>query len=260
MPKRNDTRVGRFYEIEDGVELPSVTSILGCIGKPALVNWAANTERELVVDASTALYGDLAGTPKMSAAAYRQTLITRLGHEKAHKRELAKAAEIGTQAHALIEWNLRRSLGQKVGEEPRVEGKALWAFMAAEDWIKAVHLKPLAMEQTVWSRTHSYAGTLDLLGEVNGELAVCDFKTSKAVYPESFLQVAAYAHALAEMGHSSPRAGWIVRLPKVESDPAFEAVRVPDFGPLFETFLHVIEVWRWSFAQEQARQAARVAA
>ena len=40
--KRQDGPSGRFYLI-DGEPLPSVTHILGCIGKPALINWAVSS-------------------------------------------------------------------------------------------------------------------------------------------------------------------------------------------------------------------------
>ena len=136
--------------------------------------------------------------------------------------------------------------------------EALWAFMAWEDWARSVKLEPLFIEQVVFSRRHGYAGTLDLLARVNGELAVIDFKTSKAIYGESFLQNAAYQTAIAEMGHATPAAGYIVRVPKTQTDPAFEARRIPARTELFPPFLSALALWRWQFAQEQAR-AQRVA-
>ena len=45
--KQLNTPSGRFYQVDDET-YPSVTHILSCIGKPALINWAANTERTLV--------------------------------------------------------------------------------------------------------------------------------------------------------------------------------------------------------------------
>lgn len=254
---------GRHYKTPDGQVLPSVTTILSVIGKPALINWAANTERAMVIEAAAALWEDVPTTgKKMSRAAYVATLTERIGKTKAHQRELAKAGEIGSETHALIEWNLRRELGQVVGPEPRISGKALWAFMAYEDWRKSAGLVPRAIEQTVWSTRCGYAGTLDVLGTIrladgSSALAVLDWKTGKAIYPEARLQIAAYGRALVEMGHAETLPhGVIVRLPKVETDPAPEVCLVtPDEqAEHFMTFLAVQALWTWVQAQDARKR------
>lgn len=257
---RQDSRSGRFYTV-DGDEEPyvSVTHALGCIAKPALINWAANQERSLVMDAAADLYLDLCQTPPMGRPSYLATLQGRLGKTKAHQRELAKAGEVGTQVHALIEWNIRQSLGQKTGPEPKVVDVAQWAFMAWQDWAQKVNLKPIFIEQMVFSRTHKYAGTMDLLAEVNGVVALVDFKTGKAIYAEALLQNVAYQQALIEMGHTVPAKGYIVRLPKVETDPAFEVADVPPVDALWPTFLAVLSVWKWWHQSEKAYQERRAA-
>jgi hypothetical protein len=257
---RQESRSGRFYRVE-GDEEPyvSVTHALSCIAKPALINWAANQERTLVMDAAADLYLDLCQTPPMGRPSFLATLQGRIGKQKAHQKELAKAGEIGTQVHELIEWNLRQSLGQKVGPEPRVTDKAQWAFMAFQDWAQSVSLKPIFIEQMVFSRTHKYAGTMDLLAEVNGVLSLVDFKTGKSIYAEAYLQNVAYQQALREMGHSTPAAGHIVRLPKVETDPAFEVGAVPAVEELWPTFIAVLNVWKWWHAGEKAYQERRTA-
>ncbi len=257
---RQDSRSGRFYTV-DGDDQPyvSVTHALGCIAKPALINWAANQERTLVMDAAADLYLDLAQTPPMSRPTFLATLQGRIGKQKAHQKELAKAGEIGTQVHALIEWNIRQSLGQKVGPEPKVLDKAQWAFMSYQDWAQSVDLKPIFIEQMVFSRTHHYAGTMDLLAEVNGIVSLVDFKSGKAIYAEAHLQNVAYQVALKEMGHQSAVKGFIVRLPKVETDPAFEVAEVPAVNTLWPTFLAVLDVWRWWYAGELAYAERRKA-
>lgn len=254
-PQRMDGPSGRFYLV-DGESLPSVTHILKVIGKPALINWAANQERTLVSEASADLYEDLARLEKpMPRTAYLTTLQARLGKVKAHKRELEKASEIGTQVHKLVEWKLRAQMGQSLGPEPRVVDDAQWAFMAWEDWAKSVNLQPKFIEQTVYSRVHGYAGTMDLLADVNGIETLIDFKTGKAIYAEAFLQNVAYQVALSEMGHGTVQAGAIIRLPKIQNDPAFEVGTVPPATDLFPTFLAVKELWKWWFAEEEKYRA-----
>jgi len=244
-------RTTRFYELPNGKKLPSVTAILQAVNKPALVNWAAKTEREMVVRAAADLYEDLPPV-KMARPAYVSTLENRIGKAKAHTKELAKASDIGSECHGMIEWCMRKELLQEVGVEPRISDKATWAFMAYEDWRKKANLSPRLVEQTVWSERYGYAGTLDWAGDIDHQDArltvVGDFKTGKAVYGEAHLQVAAYGHALVEMGHADVLpAGCIVRLPKIETDPNFEIVVIPAdrMKQLHKVFLNVIELWKW---------------
>jgi len=253
---RQDTPAGRFYDV-DGEAFPSVTHVLSVIGKPALINWAANQERDLVTEAAADLYLDLLKAQPMSRPVFTMTLAGRLGTVRAHRRALDKAGAIGAQAHALIEWHLRTLLGHKVGPEPAASDPARWAFIAFRTWAESVDLQPRLIEQTVWSRTHRYAGTMDLLADVNGVSTLVDFKTGKAVYPEAHLQNVAYQVALMEMGHATPEAGLIVRLPKVRSDPDFELAPVPPIAELLPVFLAVRRLWEWNHANETKRQAAR---
>lgn len=256
--KRTDGRSGRFYTVK-GVDYPSVTTILSCISKPALVNWAASVEREMVIVESAKLYGDLHGKEKISSLLWATQLQGRLGEERGHKKELAKAGEIGTQCHALIEWTLRTSMCEKCGPAPEINDKAKWAFAAWMRWKDKVNLKPISIETTVVSERYGFAGTMDLLAEVNGELTLLDWKTGKAIYPESFLQNAAYRHATRELGIGDPLRGLIVRLPKVDTDPEFEIADAGDEWLNFKTFLTAFDLWKWQQRTEEARKEKQVA-
>lgn len=279
---KNRKKVGqsRFYEIDDETTLPSVTTILQAIGKPALIAWAAKEEREMVLVAAADLYADIAEMePRLSAVSWAATMQTRLTKQKAHQKLLAKAGEIGTQAHECIEWELKKTLGA-VEPYPVVQDAATWAYMAWQDWAKAVKLKPLLIEQVLFSRVHGYAGTMDLLCEVhvpglinyfiNKKLpvpeilsqqtreyatALADWKTGKGIYSEADLQNAAYRHALAEMGHCTADFGLIVRLPKVTTDPEFEVKVVGDSKPLMDIFLATKTLWTWMQIAENAYQS-----
>ena len=284
---RTDSKQGRFYAIptDDGTttRMPSVTTILNAIAKPALVPWAAKEERLAVSAAAANLYADLAAQPHLPQAMYVLALEQRIGQAKAHTKALAKAAEIGSAAHGAIQWALTQQLhGVAAGVAPPLSDAARLAFHAFQDWARAVALQPLAIEQTVYSRTHVFAGTMDLLatldarallallerqGAVDASLGdwlraretvttVVDFKTGKAIYPvEAFLQAVAYSRALAEMGHGRVDGALIVRLPKIASDPGFEVAVVPPARELFPTFLAVKQLWAWTYAQETAYQA-----
>ena len=166
-----------------------------------------------------------------------------LGKEKAHIKELAKAGEIGSQVHALIEFTLRMELCEKVGPSPALEPKAQFAYAEWQKWRQSVKLKPLMVEFTMVSHKYGYAGTADLLAEVNGVLTLVDWKTGKSVYREAHLQNAAYRQAVREMGLGDPQQGLILRLPKSTEDPNFEAVAARDEGESFITFLTAKKLW-----------------
>lgn len=250
-------RTSRQYELPTGELFDSVTSILGIIAKPALITWAANQERLHVSLAAADLYEDAPGEPKMSRQAFLTSLDGRLGKTKAHQKLLNKASEIGSQVHALIEWNILRALGRSVGPEPLVTGPALCSFASYETWRSEAALEPLAIEQVVWSRLHRYAGTLDLFAELEhpqgGRVkAVIDWKTGKGIYPEASLQSAAYVTALLEMKHAEgPVWGLIVRLPKTEGDPGFEVLWISPEERManLEAFLAAKRLWDWQVAR-----------
>lgn len=241
---RHDTNKGRFYDI-NGREYPSVTTILSAIAKPALINWSAGVERQMVSHEAWKLYDEIHGLEKMTSTKWALTLEERLGKEREHARQLRKAGEIGSQVHAMIEWTLRNMMCEKQGPSPSIGEKATWAFTRWLKWKDSVRLKPILIEHTVYSRTYSYAGTMDLLAEVEGKLCVVDWKTGKAVYPEAFLQNAAYRYASWEMDIADAPRGLIVRLPKHESDPDLETVDAGSFSENFATFLDVKKVWSW---------------
>jgi hypothetical protein len=252
---REDTTHGRFYVI-DGVRYPSVTTILAAINKPALVPWAANREREKVSAAAADLYATWAAQtvrPQLPRAAFLSTLHAALGPVRAHEKILEDAGNIGSQVHKYIEWAIRMRLGAVAGPEPVITAEAMHGFRVFDSWAASVRLKPVLVERTVHSTVHGYAGTMDLLARVHGKLVLLDFKTGKAVYPEAFLQNAAYRMAAHEMGYP-PVGGLVVRLPKVVTDPAMEVVPVPSVVDLFPVFLATQALWHWT----QQHRASRV--
>ena len=152
----------------------------------------------------------------------------------------------------------------QVGPAPIISPSAHLAVSAWEEWKASIDFKPLLCEQAVWSHKHEYAGTMDLLAEINGRVTLIDWKTGKSVYREAFLQNAAYRVAMIEMGLLPNQVecdGLIVRLPKLETDPTFEAVKVTeDMGALFEVFMHTKRLWEWTQKDEELTESPEVRA
>ena len=122
----------------------------------------------------------------------------RVGDEEANK--ITKVAtEKGTRFHDLVE---KYMLNENVDDhKPLPTTKFL--FLAAKpylDRINNIH----ALEKSLYSDYLGLAGRVDCIAEYEGELAVIDFKTSKKIKPEEwienyFVQEVAYACMYYEM-------------------------------------------------------------
>jgi len=230
------------------IKLPSVTTILNVLGKPALIHWAANRERVMCVDTAADLFDSTSFDPMMSKAAFVAALQERLGETRAHERELAKAGDIGTLLHKRVEWVLHKELGQTVGPQPDIPKEAENAFESWLNWRREVKFRPILIEQKVYSLRYRYAGMMDVYAEVCDEIAVVDWKTGKAIYAEAYLQSAAYRGALMEMqpDRPPPTKGYIVRLPKTAGD-TFEVAQIDEaqLDKCFSLFRMAIEMWKY---------------
>ena len=232
----------RFYDIH-GRQFPSVTTVLQVIAKgEALNQWFAKMERQAF---ETAMLEVATRHATISGEFLLDTVLDAVHGVKAADKARDSAANIGTQAHAMIEWLTRRMLGLDVDAEPVIADAAMIAVEAWKDWAKAVEFTPLHVEPVVYYEQYGYAGRCDVIAMIEDVKTLADYKSSKAVYAEAFLQVGAYRHAGASIGLDSD-AGLILRLPKTLADPTFEAVPVPD-QPL-DVFLSALCLWRWQRA------------
>jgi hypothetical protein len=155
--------------------------------------------------------------------------------------ERDRAADFGTQAHALIEATIR-------GERPEVPPALEPVMTSFEAWRHEAGLEVHMAETLVYSARYRYAGTMDALayrrgpGDASPTLVALDWKTGNGLYPEYALQVAAYARALTEMSGQQVNEVWLVRLGK--SSPAFEAKRLLDPDTAFNAFRAALYLWR----------------
>lgn len=178
---RDDKHV---YGFNDGTTvtwpLVSVTTVIGVIDKSGpLVGWAKREVANAAVRNLTVLSTMVDASGQESAAKW-------LGTIPGYQRDTA--ADIGTRIHALAE---SISRGNEVvlteAEQPFIDHYR--QFLA--DWSPTF----LAAEEMVCNLTLGYAGTLDAIVEMGGETWLLDYKTSKGTYPETALQLAAYANA-----------------------------------------------------------------
>ena len=75
--------------------------------------------------------------------------------------------------------------------------------------------KVIWTERNMVSEKLKYGGCPDLLVKKNGEYILIDFKTGKAIYPETILQMGAYDNLIYETQGFHCDKAMIVRIPKV---------------------------------------------
>lgn len=166
------------YEIKD-LWLPRVTSITGIIAKPALFRYYASQKNYASAEES-----------------------------------LNNAASWGTLTHETVEKLFK-------GEDCEINPKIMPSIQAFYEWQKKNSVRILdakLIEKQVVDLEDYYAGTMDALIEVNGQVGVLDIKTGTGIWDEYSLQLAAYFHAYNKNAPKKKQAQtrWILRLDQYE--------------------------------------------
>jgi hypothetical protein len=225
-----------FYDVSaNGMteRLPGVTGFLGVINKPALVPWA---KKEALFSVEKALVARLGGEATAPVELSKDWIITVLAEASKRPQKITEeAADLGTQAHAMIDLIVR---GQEPGEIPEPIQAPVNAF---REWWKDSGIQIVLGDTKVASRKFGYGGSLDALGWRNGKFLILDWKTSSGLYNEYALQVAAYAQAFAETYGCICEEAIVVRFGK-KLPIEFEKKEVADLQLSFRTFLAAKEL------------------
>ena len=222
------------YRIEPDLELiPSVTQTMDVISKPALIPWAL---KEGVEWLAGNLFFDRETKHKhiFHTKGVGIDFLTK-GIKGAYRNTSSSAINIGTVTHRWVEEAIRWKL--EGGDPPIMpqQKEAQTAIEAFRAWVSENDVEWHSAEQKVYHRKYKYAGTVDAVATINGEYSVIDWKTSKAVYPEYYLQVAAYAKALEDMEGRPVDSAYILRCDKKTGK--FQCVQSEDFELDFNAFL-----------------------
>ena len=153
----------------DGKSYPSVTSILNVLNKPQLVNWAVRLTREYIKQELFAL---------RHADSLKDLNVEDLLVKSASEHDRVRNSAAGSRHGHSPPY--RCICGDKY-PHVALNDPIMIAFRAWQDEAQFV---PIASEKLVFSREHGYAGTADLIGTLNGRLALLDIKTGRGVYPE----------------------------------------------------------------------------
>jgi len=177
------TQVHTVYRLANGTRVPSVTTVLGVLAKPALIHWAWECGCQ--------------------------------GED--YRKVRGAAAQVGTIAHYLIMCHLKGiepELGEYAPEDVSLAENCVLSYF---EWEKGHSMEPVLVEQPLVHEQMEYGGTIDCLAMLDGSLTLIDFKTGKAIYREMVYQLAAYMRLLEENGYK-PEAARILRIGRTEDE------------------------------------------
>lgn len=220
---------GHSYVVkETGEKVPSATTILGVISKPALISWAANQATEYMKEniKPGVSYDELQLNTLFTAA------------RKAHTQRKQETADIGSMVHKWIE-----DFINKENPELPINSQLRGAVENFLQWKDKHKVEFLLSEQMVYSKKYNYSGTLDFIAHIDGNLFLGDIKTSNAIYPEYWIQLAAYGEARSEEFPSEDyKHQGIIRISR---DGSFEFKTAENKDACFEAFLHAKGLYEW---------------
>jgi len=195
------------YKTSDGKIVPGATTITGLLNKPYLIRWANQLGLE-GIDSST--YTD-------------------------------EAAKTGTLAHAMIQADLQGTQLDLSQFSPVQVDLAENACLSWYEWKKHHEVVPVHCEVPFVSDRMGYGGTVDCYCMLDGKPTLLDFKTGKAIYPEYFVQLAAYAELLREAALPVDETR-ILRVGR-DATEGFEERSVSDTRKWFEIFQHLLGIY-----------------
>lgn len=186
------------YHLKDGTKVPGVTTVIGgqlAWNKQALMYWAWDQGR--------------------NGKDFRETKDA--------------AADLGTRVHALIEQEMR---GKRPAEIPKECEASLLGFY---EWRDAFKLQATGSEVALISEKYRYGGTMDYPAIVSGRRVMLDLKTSKGVYVDHRIQLAAYGQLWDEAYPDDPVTGFHL-LQVGKEDGSFHHHYWPSLSKEFEVF------------------------
>jgi hypothetical protein len=156
----------RFYSTEDGGFVPSVTTILEAYPKgAAYYNWLKENGKD--------------ADEIRDEAGRRGSVVHKLTEDYDAGKEVRLVNDNGSIDYKLSEWAM---------------------FERYVEFRSRFDLKVEAIELNIISKELGFAGTIDRVCYLNGEKYIIDIKTSNAIYPSYWLQLAAYRALLLHVG------------------------------------------------------------
>jgi len=184
------------YYNKEGIEVPSVTTILKILNKPALTTWANN-----------------------------------LGwNRKSVKKVLEEVSDIGTAVHEIINCILAKKKLEY--SKSHIPFDVLYPYVM--NFMKFYNdhtFEPIILEESL--SVDNFGGTIDYYGKLDGKYTIIDFKTSKQIRMSMFLKLAAYCIMLEKYGHTVEQVGILLVNNK---NGGFRCISREELDPYIEVF------------------------
>ena len=227
------SRPGPFYHIE-GRKLPSVGMVMSVLSKPALVDWKVKRAVQMVLDEPERFTSPEAGLEGL--------------------KEDTGALERGEAVHELAEDYANNVYGREDGGQRSRYAENPYLPLV-EGFFEFYRPKIVLTEAVLYNATLGYAGTCDLVAQIGPEARtyLVDYKTSRGVYDEHRLQLAAYAGA----EHVYNADGTPAPMPEIQRtaimllNPGGTTGLVEihrsmlEYARDFAAFKGLLDVWKW---------------
>ena len=160
------------YINKDNIEVPSATTILKLLNKPALMGWA-----------------------------------NWLGFKRINYKDVKEeSAEFGTLVHDIINHIITKQ-PYTINEKDR-SLKLLKTLNNFLEWKKTSDIDPILTEEKFV--LDEFGGTVDFYGLIDGKYTILDFKTSKDFRLSMFIQLALYCILLEANAYKVDRCGILI--------------------------------------------------
>ena len=266
---------GHKYKL-DGFRLKGCTTIIGTKDKVWMGAWAAKETVRML-----GYYDKSIKNTKEQKEELKENLKVQLEKVKEltptkyfdllHKSKSARDAKskpallTGHLVHALIqtsiEKNIRYKLENITHEDEQIQYEVRNCYQAFLNWEKEHIIKYYATELIVGNRELFLAGMIDVVAEVDGVFMIGDFKTSKQISTDVFIQLAIYKYMLINNGVTLPVKRFVLRLDKgMDTNnqrvdgfkPTHEYLKIPsDYKKDLKCFLGLYSADSWNKYQDK---------
>lgn len=131
------------------------------------------------------------------------------------------------------------------GLEEELSVEEYECILSFYDWYQEYKPKIIGFEQVIFDDHYGYAGTVDIIAEINGVKTIVDIKTSQSIWPEMELQVSAYSHTLNIDNRAILQVNY--RLNK-------KKYKYTEVADKFNLFLAAKSIWQEEAGKQQPKQ------
>ena len=258
---RYDDVAHQYFRVSgnDLILLDGATTVVHVVDKSqALIGWAVKkgAEKLLRIVPRRETPSGRIMLPEMPFADFEVLVNDAKG---AHKEHLDDAADLGKQAHAYLEAQIKFEMGRITTMPPMPkDDRVLSCIQAAFEWMDRHRVIWRATERKVMSRELDACGTLDGIAYVSScdnkfccrtqfenELSLVDWKSANGLYVTFLYQTAFYVHAVVEEFPSLDfKHRFIVKLGKEDGSFASWHCVAEDQEPDYRGFLHCLDLTR----------------